>query len=322
MSIEEPVDIAYFTNLTLSMGKLLMFPKSPWKLFVDGRYLEAVREVYPTHVEPLDRWEESVKSLSCLGVDGALLSWETVSSYQMLTRVISFPSWSMPFRQIKDREEVVKLRRAAKLTLEGIQWSMGRLQEGMSERDLAWIFEVFCRERGGEQLSFSPIVAFGKNSAYPHYRPSKDVTWRRGQIVLIDAGVVIEGYAGDLTRCFHVPDPLRQLEQWVYQAGKQALAHVKAGALVKEIDQAAREVFRKEGVESSFLHSLGHGIGLDVHELPRISSKKESGDVRLQEGMVVTIEPGLYREGLGGVRLEEMVLVTKTGYEPFTGLFV
>jgi Xaa-Pro aminopeptidase len=187
------------------------------------------------------------------------------------------------------------------------------------EKELAKRFEIFCLENGAEGLSFSPIIAFGPNSAMPHYR-SQDAQLKKGDVVLIDIGVVCDGYHSDMTRVlfFEQEDPyLSKLYEIVKRAQHSALQMCRPGTKMGQLDRAARSVMKEEGVEELFIHSLGHGIGLEVHEFPRIKFDGEDKDVVLETGMVFTVEPGLYVPGTGGVRYEDTILITDAGYENF-----
>ncbi|MES2122808.1 MAG: M24 family metallopeptidase, partial [Chlamydiota bacterium] len=193
------------------------------------------------------------------------------------------------------------------------------IKAGISEKELALIFEVFCLQNGAEAMAFDPIVAFGPNSAMPHYR-SQDVPLCKGDIVLIDIGVVREKYHSDMTRVhfFQGADPeMQRLYAIARKAQRKALEHCRPGVRVGMLDEAARDVLRDEGVEELFVHSLGHGIGLETHEYPRIKATGESKDMHLEVGMAITVEPGLYIPGKGGVRYEDTVVITPNGYRNF-----
>lgn len=177
----------------------------------------------------------------------------------------------------------------------------------------------FCRKKGASGLSFSPIIAFGENSAYPHYRAGK-ARLKKGQSVLIDVGAILENYCADMTRLvyFGEPDPrILHFEKLVKRAKEMAISHVKPGVKAGLIDQVVQDEFDKENVKQLYTHSLGHGVGLEAHEFPRLRFNGVDKDVILKPGMVFTIEPGLYQPGVGGVRLEDMVLVTANGCENF-----
>jgi Xaa-Pro aminopeptidase len=321
MLIENPTDLLYLTGLSLSKGALLIGKKEA-TLFVDGRYLKIAEK------------EASVQV--CLWEGKSLLNWciakrcKTLSFDSSWTSVEQFEAWKTYFqgvhliptarpckqiRGIKDSEEIKALRKAADLTWAGLQHARTLLKEGISEQEIAFAFEHYVRTHGASELSFEPIIAFGEQSAYPHHRAGA-TRLKRNDLVLMDVGAVVNDYRGDLTRVhfFGTPDPkLAQMLEWTQKAHAAAIAKIKPGTFVEELDLAARAVFAKEGVEELFVHGLGHGIGLETHEFPSIKKSGPDLAVPLEPGMIFTIEPGLYKPGLGGVRWEDMVLVTPHG---------
>ncbi|MCB0879133.1 MAG: aminopeptidase P family protein [Thermoleophilia bacterium] len=220
-------------------------------------------------------------------------------------------------RVVKDAPEVEKIRRAAAL-LEGaydMVASMGL--EGRTEGDVAWAIEKHLREAGASALSFESIVAGGTNGAYPHHHPKGDVI-PADTLVTVDIGCIVDGYCSDCTRTFAVGDPgpeLRAAYDLTLRAQEASLAAVKPGAHGAEVDAVARDIISDAGHGDHFGHGLGHGVGMEIHEAPRLSRTSE--DV-LEAGMIVTVEPGVYLPGVGGVRIEDLVVVTDTGHEVFT----
>lgn len=191
------------------------------------------------------------------------------------------------------------------------------LKRGITEVELAQAFTIFALQQGAEKLAFDPIIAFGDRTAMPHYHPQK-IPLQSGDPVLIDIGVSLDHYHSDMTRVvfFEKADPfLHHVYQVVKKSQEAALKECRAGAAVATLDLAARAVMRQENMEEAFLHSLGHGIGLETHEFPRLKSRGDNTDIPLEAGMVVTIEPGLYYAGKGGIRYEDTVIVTPTGCE-------
>jgi Xaa-Pro aminopeptidase len=319
--IENPTDLLYLTGLELSKGVLLMEPEKA-TLFVDGRYLDAARKSSHFAVEPI---EEGIFPENFLGRIGFDSSFVTYDRHQALCKQYPFVEWiacQNPLKTIrvcKTAEEIVSLKRAADLTAQGYRFICGLLKEGISEEELAFEFEFFCRKKGASGLSFSPIIAFGENSAYPHHRAGKTLL-KKGQVVLIDVGAIVDQYRGDMTRIvfFGKADPkIIRLFEIVKKAQRKAVEAVQVGVKLGWLDKLVREEFRAEGVESLFTHGLGHGIGLDTHEYPRLKWDGEDADVPLKAGMVFTIEPGLYQPGLGGIRYEDTILVTERGAENF-----
>lgn len=317
--IDQIEDLFYLTGLSMSRGRLFVSEKEAI-LFVDGRYYEKAKKEAPCSVSP---WEEQSKlGEKEIGFDSATLSYE---GYLQLKK--DFPSAlltpiSKPvkeLRAIKDSHELTVLKTAAQLTWRGFQRILELLKEGVSEEELALEFEIFCRRNGGSGLSFPPIIAFGENSAYPHYRAGKS-RLKKGDVVLIDVGAIVDGYHGDMTRIFHFGSPderIVRFEKIVQEAKKKAIAHIQPGRKLGELDQIVREEFDKANVKQLYIHNLGHGVGLETHEFPKVRFDGEDKDLVLKPGMVFTIEPGLYQPGVGGVRLEDTIAVTETGVENF-----
>ncbi len=318
--IENPTDISYFTGLKLSRGRLLISQRSV-ALFVDGRYHEIAKKGSPYPVKKLDKEElesllKSWKSVKLFGFDTGLSiaahrAFKSIfAKHHKKLKGFDFPT--LKVRGIKDAHELAALKKSADLLWKGFLHIRKRLKVGVSEIEIARDFEFYVKKQGAEALSFEPIVAFGANSAFPHYH-SGSQKLKKGDVVLIDIGVILNGYASDMTRMVFfgkVSKRIEEIYQIVKRAHSAALQECKEGAKVSTLDKVARKAMGKE--EKHFVHALGHGIGLDVHEYPRISS--EIRNVRLEVGMVITIEPGLYLPGVGGVRYEDMVVITKTGY--------
>jgi Xaa-Pro aminopeptidase len=319
--LEETYDLYYFSGIQMSSGILLLGEKTR-ALFVDGRYFEKAKGQNYVEVFPIESLKEHLNKLSVLLFDSAKTSVEQLLTRQKEYPKLSFvghPHLTKKQRVIKDTEEQKKMRAAAALAKKGFLFACEGIAEGVKEKDIAWRFEKYCKEHGATKMSFETIVAFGENSAFPHHRASSRV-FKKDETVLIDAGCVVDGYASDMTRTIAGTSPdMQKLDRVVSDAQSAALAKCKAGVQIKELDLAAREVMKKEGLEHFFVHSLGHGIGLETHEYPRLKYNSPDADVVLETGMAVTIEPGLYIPGLGGVRREDTVFITKSGIENLYG---
>lgn len=217
-------------------------------------------------------------------------------------------------RIVKTEGEIEKTRASVRLNEEVFQKIFSRIKPGMSERDIAMAIDREMMERGAQSQSFETIAAFGGNAAKPHAVPS-DRILQPGETVLIDMGLVLNGYCSDMTRTFVVGKPdhtfVKRL-RIVRQAQKAAIKVIRDGVTCREVDQAARRVIRDAGYGSFFGHALGHGVGLEVHEEPRLSSASRR---KLRTGMIVTVEPGIYLPDWGGIRLEDMVVVREKGCE-------
>ena len=327
-------DIFYFTGLKLSKGQLYIL-KNGSILVVDSRYIAIAQKQAPVKVLLLaeDSYlklfdEFSKKKLRVLGFDtqSSLYSDITLlkkhlaaakkkSARGQSVRLKPLNAPISQVRMVKGPAEIRKLKESAKLLWNGFCYIKKILKTGMTERDVALEFEMYCRKNGAESLSFDPIVAFGLNSAYPHHKTGSKKL-RSGEVVLLDLGVFLNGYASDMTRIiFHgkVCKELHHFFEIVKKAHGAALEKCRPGAYVKDLDLAARKEMEKVGLEHLFIHNLGHGVGLDIHEHPflRSQNKKEI----LLPGMVITIEPGIYLPGVGGIRYEDMIVITKKGYQ-------
>jgi len=223
--------------------------------------------------------------------------------------------WEM--RRIKDEEEVSRIRKACEIADAGMEAVRSSLKIGMREYEVAAELEYAMRRAGAESLAFETIVGSGPRSAYPH-AGCRDRRIREGDLIVIDAGATYRGYRSDITRTFimgHPSEEQRRIYETVLEANERALEGIREGVKGREVDAIAREVITKAGYGEFFTHSLGHGVGLEVHEPPSLS--RESEDV-LKAGNIVTDEPGIYIAGKGGVRIEDTVLVRKDGAERLT----
>lgn len=220
-------------------------------------------------------------------------------------------------REVKDQSEIEKIRKACKLVVQGCQYVRKILRPGMAEHELANEIEYYLRKNGAEKMSFEIIVASGENTAYPHHLTSERV-FRKSDPVLVDLGVIYQGYCSDLTRTFFlgkIDKNLGNIYSIVKRAQEKAIQTVKPGLPIQKVAWAALRVVQGAGYGKYFLHNLGHGIGINIHESPLISARVKKV---LKPGMVFTIEPGIYIPRLGGVRIEDVVLVTDNGYEVLT----
>ena len=227
------------------------------------------------------------------------------------------PDFGSEIRAVKDDGEIACIRRAAKIADEAFISMCTSLKKGMTERGVAALLDYEMARRGSEGSAFSTIAASGIRGAMPHAE-AENIEIPDNCLMTFDFGAVSGGYRSDITRTIHIGSPKKELSDlWelVFDVQQKCLKSVKPGISCREIDALARELFAKEGMEKYFTHSLGHGVGLAVHEAPTLSRRSEE---ILRENMIVTIEPGLYIEGLGGVRIEDSVVVTKDGSELLT----
>ena len=224
-------------------------------------------------------------------------------------------------RAIKDATEVAILRKAINIAQDALRATLPQARLGMTESDFAGRLYGEMRRLGAGDVSFESIIASGEGAALPHYR-AKDRPIQNNTVLLIDYGAKYSGYCSDLTRTFFVgsaPEVLQEAYKHVLESQQRAIAALKPGLRCKDADAVARDYLRSVGFDKEFGHSLGHGVGLDIHEMPRLSKMAEDSEVLLP-GMVVTIEPGVYLPGIGGIRIEDDVLITETGHEVLSSL--
>ncbi len=332
--VEDPTCLLYLTGFDLSAGKLAVTHQSS-QLFVDSRYFGRCRQqaVCPVELLTHDSFASYLQKTASQQID--TLAFDTTTTtyqrYQELEQLIKKNSSLLKLkpisnplqklRAIKDLKEIELMKAAGKLCVEGMHYVLTLLKEGVTELEVAKQLEIFWLHKGGEGLSFSPIIAFGANSAFPHYR-AQEVALKKGEIVLIDIGVKLHGYHSDMTRTvfFGEPHPkLMEIYTLVDQAQEEAMKACRPGITVASLDLASRQFLQAKGYGDHFLHGLGHGVGLQIHEYPPVNSRpSETPSPVLKEGMVITIEPGLYLEGLGGVRLEDTVVLTESGHYSIT----
>ena len=220
-------------------------------------------------------------------------------------------------RLVKSPREIELIRRSVEICSKAFSRAARRIRPGMREYELAAELDYQMRKCGAEKPAFQTIVASGSRSALPHAEPTAKIL-DNNELLLIDMGAQRQGYTSDMTRMVHLGRPsrkARQLHRAVLEAQLAALDAVKENATASSIDRAARRLLRAQGLDSLFAHSTGHGLGLEVHEPPRLGKGEKT---RLKAGMVITVEPGVYMEEFGGVRIEDTVVVTKTGCEILT----
>ena len=223
--------------------------------------------------------------------------------------------WAL--RKAKDDREIRAIRRACEVAVKGMEVAFELMEAGRTELEIAGEVERALWKAGSEEHPFNTIVASGPNSALPHARPSKREL-RPGDLVVVDLGATYEGYVSDMTRTFVVGQPAAWQEEihgLVLRAQQEAIRALRAGLKASEADSVARSIVEKAGYGSYFIHSLGHGLGLEVHEPPRLAP---GSDEVLKAGYVITVEPGIYLPGRGGVRIEDTVLILEEGHEVLT----
>lgn len=326
-------DLRYLCGFTGSSAALAITRRSA-RMFTDGRYTaQAAAEVKGAQVEIVARgpavaaaqWLAAQAGVETVGFDPA---WTTVAELSRwkdglparLRRSFLMPL-AMPLveglRLVKDEDELRIMAEAAAIGCRLFEHILGFIRPGLREVEVAAELEHQARLMGAEGMSFDTIVASGVRSALPHGRASMAKLPRRG-FVTMDFGIIHDGYCSDMTRTVYLGTPKpneRSAYHAVLEAQEAAVAAVCAGTACGEVDEAARSVLRNAGLAEAFTHSTGHGVGLEIHESPRVGSGQTA---RLQAGMVVTVEPGVYLEGQFGIRIEDMVAVTRNGPQVIT----
>ena len=341
--ITNSINIRYLTNHVGSAG-VLVATREKMHLALDFRYRESARLLQESvsACPGLQVWDVPASYdealLQCLveigvtsaGFEAAHLTvarhnwWRDTAAARALE--LEFRSTERVVEQlriVKDEFEVAKLREGASRLSAVADAAFAAVRQGMSERTLAAILEAAIREAGFDRLAFDTIVASGPHAALPHYRAG-DRTLVPGDLLVLDFGGVLDGYCCDLTRTVSVGSPSAESERLhdaVRAAQQAAIAAVRPGVEASAVDAAARSVLQARGLGEAFGHGTGHGLGLEVHEEPRISQRRgDTPPVALAPGMVFTVEPGAYLPGFGGVRIEDDVLVTETGCEVLTAV--
>lgn len=316
-------NVRYLCGFTGSNG-CLVIGRSGARFLTDGRYrVQASQEVQGAEVDVYglpDALERGLRR-ALSDFDAASLGFEaghlTVAMLDRLRQADGFdlvPTTELVerLRMVKEPEELDRIREAARMADEGLAHILERVSVGVSERELALELEFFMRRQGADDVSFDPIVAAAERSALPHARPT-DRQVEKGRYLLFDLGCIHDGYCSDLTRTVVVGDPddrHREIYELVARAQQAGLDAVKPGRPAAEVDRAARQVIEDAGLGDAFGHGLGHGVGVEIHEAPTLRST--SREV-LEAGQVITIEPGAYLPGWGGVRIEDLVAVGPDG---------
>jgi Xaa-Pro aminopeptidase len=324
-------DVRYLCGFTGSNAALVLAGRRT-VLFTDGRYTEQAKvEAVGTRVVIATKpavvaaceWTAVAKVRRC-GFDAA---HTTVAALEAMRKAVPAKTRRGMFvavgplvarmRGVKDAEEIAKIQTAARVGCELFEGMLTYLQAGLTEAEAAATLEYAARLAGAEGMSFDTIVASGVRSALPHGRATAAKLPKRG-FVTLDFGVILDGYCSDMTRTVHMGKAMpgeRDVYDSVLEAQEAAVAAVAPGVTAGEVDEAARSVLRRVKLDQYFSHSTGHGVGLEIHEGPRLAAKQKQV---LEQGMVITIEPGVYMPGRFGLRIEDMVLVTAGGGEVLT----
>lgn len=322
----------WYSGIQTTEGWLII-EKNTATLFVDGRYYEYAKN-NAKNVEIKLLTQDSLKSFfqqkkfKKIAIESDYLN---VSMLHKIKEMANFLNEQIillnaqELRIIKTNEEIKKLQKAIDISLEALENVKSYLKVGVTEIEIDHKLNYIMKRLGADKEGFDNIIAFNKNTAMPHHHPT-DNKLQNGDIVTIDFGAKYKGYVADITRTFifnekgidvfdDTDKKLIEILNVVKQAAAEGRKHVKPGIKASEIDKICRDYITSKGYGDFFVHSTGHGIGIDVHEFPRIS---KTDNTILQEGMVITVEPGIYIEQLGGARIEDDILVTANGHKIMT----
>ncbi len=327
--IAAPSNIFYFTGFKGGVRLVIPHGGSP-TILVGGVDLTAAEEhfsgtgVQVRHIKVTEKVDDVLRDvLRELRVRKLGFDQLPVRTYRRLVKelgeeaLVDIEEGVWALRKVKDEREIAAIRKACEIAVKGMEVVSELIEPGRTELEIAGEVERAMRKAGSEGHPFGTIVASGPNSALPHARASRKEL-REGELVVVDLGATYEGYVSDMTRTFVVGKPeawQEELHVLTLKAQQETVKAVKAGAKACDVDAVARGIITEAGYGPYFVHSLGHGVGIDVHEPPRLAPGVEEA---LRAGYVVTVEPGIYLPGKGGVRIEDTVLVTGGGREVLT----
>lgn len=320
MIVSNPVNIRYLTGINAE-GVLLITRKENHYI-TDSRYIEDVHstvtiddEIIVSNFTDISQYDYENFFSFCenVGFEENYITYAQYKKYMQKYKVNNFEETEGMIekqRMIKDEEEIAKIQKACKLTDNCFKHLQEFIKIGMTEKEIAYEIESYFLRNGADGLAFETIVASGKNSSKPHAVTTEKAI-EKGDPITIDFGCKYQGYCSDMTRTIfagYVPDRMKPIYDLVLKDQLQTLEDMKEGAIIRNLSRNVENDFKLYG--HSLVHSLGHGVGLDIHEIPYISGKNDNS---LKENMVITDEPGIYLPGEFGVRIEDTVLITKTG---------
>ena len=323
--VSDLTNVRYLTGFTGTNGACLV-GRSELVFFTDFRYTERAKEEVASEWERPEAERELIPQIVArmsgrVGFEDAKLSVRQLARLEAAAGedVEFLPAGDLveQLRAVKEPGEIERMAAAAELADDVFQWALERGLAGRTEREVARATEARIRELGAEP-SFPPIIAGGENGALPHAEPGEREIGK-GELVVFDMGAELDGYCSDGTRTFATGEPgeeAREVYDLVLAAQLAALGAIWAGATGKEVDAVAREMITEAGHGDHFGHGLGHGVGLEVHEGPRLAA---TSDDELREGNAVTVEPGIYLPGHFGVRIEDLVVLEADGYRNLSG---
>lgn len=324
--VTKEVNVSYVTGLAITESYLLLC-KNKNIILTDFRYVLEVKKLRNFTFRKIDTSFSGILrglagdlKLKKIGFEGDALSYNAYMSIKKALKDIALvgdKGFIEEIRAVKEKHELQMLRKAIRISRRTFLYIKNILKAGISERELAKKIDIYIRNHGGDDNAFPTIVASGPNAARPH-AVTTNRKIKHHEPIVVDLGVRVNGYNSDLTRTFYlgkISAKYYRIYSIIYNAQKHAIACVKPGRVISEIDEAARNIINKAGFGKYFGHALGHGVGREVHEYPKIFKTVKS---KLTPGMVFTIEPGVYIPGWGGIRIEDMVLVTKNSCKVLT----
>ena len=320
----------YILGFDTSDAGTLVVTRNKSYFIIDSRYIELAQRYENEYLEVVLQKDlfSQIKAI-CTGENVKSLGVETqtisVSMFYKLNEIlgniidtdVDINSIIMELRAIKTDAEIEKIKQAQNITDSAFEYILGRIGEGKSEKELALDLEFYIRSNGARATAFEIVFVGGKNSSLPHGVPT-DYYLKKGDFITIDFGADVDGYKSDMTRTVvlgSVSDEQKKVYETVLLAQETALEQIKAGKCCSEIDRISRDIIAKAGYGEFFGHALGHSVGLDIHEAPSLSPKCRTV---LRQGMIMTVEPGIYLPEKFGVRIEDMVLITESGIENLT----
>ncbi len=316
--ISNPYNVRYLSNFVGSNGRLFVTPKKAY-LVTDFRYFRSGKKQLPRGVEIYDQTQglkKLIGKVKNLGIEEEDISAGDLKRYKKALKGIKLVDVSGVVeaqRIIKDKEEIKIMKEACKMTDKLLAQFKKTVKVGQTEDEMEWNLLSIARKLGADDFSFPAIICFGKDTADVHHIKQPKNKLKKGEPILLDMGITYKGYATDMTRMIYLSKPSKkeqELYDIVLKANTEAIKAIKVGKTCGDIDKVARDIIIEAGYGDRFGHSTGHGVGLEVHEAPHVGGRSKE---KIQPGMVFTIEPGIYLDHLGGVRIEDMVYINEKG---------
>ncbi len=320
------VNIRYLTGFSGSAGILAVLKNGEVAIYTDGRYgIQVEQELKAANVAAeiivaspkiqLKKLTKFVRNSKKIGIEGQKIAYDTAARFALIfegSDIVPSGNLIEKLRTVKDEGEIARIEAACNVADKALEMASSLFRPGISELDFATELDYNIRLMGASANSFESIVASGPNGALPHAKPTAR-KFVQGDLVVCDFGAIVDGYCSDMTRTVAIGKPSSELLK-IYNIVKEAQElganAVKSRVSTTKVDRACRDYIGQKGYKEYFTHSTGHGVGLDIHELPWVAS---SFSTKLVENMIVTVEPGIYLEGLGGVRIEDTLVVTASG---------